>query len=90
MRRKVLSNFFLLRGGGGGGGVARFRILEGVVGGGGGLKSFACCKLTGALAPNQCQTITFLTLKTDNIAKLRIKLKCVLIMLTIKYVFKSF
>ena len=89
MRRKVLSNFFLLRGGGRGRG-GKVQNIGGGRGGGGGLKSFACCKLTGALAPNQCQTITFLTLKTDNIAKLRIKLKCVLIMLTIKYVFKSF
>ena len=47
------------------------------MGGGGGAKGgglFAGCKLIGAPAPNQCQIITFLTLKTDNIAKLRIEL----------------
>ena len=37
-----------------------------------GTKLFASCKLIGASAPSQCQIITFLTLKTDNIAKLRI------------------
>ena len=47
---------------GSGGGGAKFRILEGE-------QLFAGCKLTGAPAPNQCQTITFLTFKTDNIAK---------------------
>ena len=52
----------------------KFRIL----GRGGGGQIFAGCKLIGAPAPSQCeiiQIITFLTLKTDNIAKLRIKLK---------------
>ena len=61
-------------GGGGGGGMPKFRIL----GRGGGGQIFAGCKLIGAPAPSQCeiiQIITFLTLKTDNIAKLRIKLK---------------
>ena len=56
----------------------RFRIW----GGGGGCKKtklFAGCKLIGDPAPNQCQTITFLTLKTDNIAKLRIELKSILL-----------
>ena len=51
-------------------------------GGGGGCKKtklFAGCKLIGDPAPNQCQTITFLTLKTDNIAKLRIELKSILL-----------
>ena len=43
----------------------------------GGAKLFAGCKLIGAPAPNQCQIITFLTLKTDNIAKLRIELKSI-------------
>ena len=38
-------------------------------------KLFTGCKLIGVPAPNQCQIITFLTLKTDNIAKLRIELK---------------
>ena len=47
--------------------------------GGGGGKLFAGCKLIGAPAPNQCQKITFLTLKTDNIAKLRIRLKSILL-----------
>ena len=58
-------------GGGGGGcggeGVARFRIL----GRPRGAKLFAGCKLIGAPAHNQCQIITFLTLKTDNVAKVR-------------------
>ena len=49
------------------------------MGGGGGQrdggKIFAGCKPIGASAPNQCQIITFLTLKTDNIANLRIELK---------------
>ena len=45
---------------------------------GGGGKLFAGCKLIGAPAPNQCQIITFLTLKTDDIAKLRIELKSIL------------
>ena len=40
-------------------------------------KPFAGCKLIGAPAPNQCQTITFFTLKTDNTAKLRIELNSV-------------
>ena len=42
-------------------------------------KLFAGYKLIGALAPNQCQIITFLTLKTDNITKSRIKLKSILL-----------
>ena len=49
----------------------------GGVGGGG--KLFAGCKLIGAPAPNQCQIITFLTLKTDDVAKLRIELKRILL-----------
>ena len=40
-------------------------------------KLFAGCELIGAPAPNQCQIITCLTLKTDNIAKLRIELKSI-------------
>ena len=67
-RRKVLNIV--------GGGV---RILVGGGGGQGGGKLFAGCKLIGAPAPNQCQIITFLTLKTDNIANLRIKLKSILL-----------
>ena len=69
---------FRIWGGGGGGGVQ-----EGQTWGGGGeckkAKLFAGCKLIGDPAPNQCQTITFLTLKTDNIAKLRIELKSILL-----------
>ena len=42
-------------------------------------KHFAGCKLIGAPAPNQCKIITFLILKTDNIAKLRIELKTILL-----------
>ena len=40
-------------------------------------KLFVGCKLMGAHAPNQI--ITFLTLKTDNIARLRIELKRILL-----------
>ena len=53
-----------------------------LLGGGGpgkGAKLFAGCKLIGAPAPNQCQIIAFLTLKTDNIAKLRIEIKSILL-----------
>ena len=63
MRRKVLN---IWRGGGEG---ARFRILV----------FFSGCKLIGAPAPNQYQIITFLPLKIDNIAKLRIELKNILL-----------
>ena len=63
-RRKVLNI--------GGGRGARFRILGG--GGARGDKLFAGCKLIGAPAPNHCQIIAFLTLKTDNIAKLKIEI----------------
>ena len=41
-------------------------------------KLFAGFKLIGDPAPSQYQIITFLTLKTDNIAKLRIELKIIL------------
>ena len=44
----------------------------------GGGKLFAG-KLVGAPAQNQCQIITFLTLKTDNRAKFRIELKSILL-----------
>ena len=44
-----------------------------------GAKLFAGCKLIEAPAPNQCQIIAFLTLKTDNIAKLRIEIKSILL-----------
>ena len=56
----------------------RFRILGG---GGkrGGAKLFADCNLIRVTAPNQCQIITFLTLKTDNIAKLKIEQKRMLL-----------
>ena len=49
-----------------------FRIF-----GGQGGKLLAGCKLIGAPAPNQCQIITFLTLKTDSIAKLEIELESI-------------
>ena len=49
-------------------------------GGGGGDKLFAGCKLIGALAPDdQFQILTVLALKTENIAKLRIELKSILL-----------
>ena len=60
-----------------------YNFLWGPRGGGGegvqGAKLFADCKLIGAPAPNQYQLITFLTLKTDKIAKLRIELKSILL-----------
>ena len=73
-RRKVLIFFGgegkrSARGRGEGGG-ARLRIL-----GGNGAKLLAGCKLIGAPAPDQCQIITFFSLKTDNMAKLRKELK---------------
>ena len=37
------------------------------------------CKLIGVPTPSQCQMITFLTLKTDNKAKLRLELKLILL-----------
>ena len=52
----------------------RFRILKGGRGDGEGQVG-----LIGAPAPNQCQIITFLILKTDNTAKLRIELKSILL-----------
>ena len=63
---------------GGGGGGGRWWAGGGARGGG---KLFAGCKLIGAPAPNQCQIITFLKLKTDDIheAKLRIVLKSILL-----------
>ena len=48
-------------------------------GGQGGGQLFAGCKLIGTPAPNQCQIITFFILKTDNIAKLRLELKSILL-----------
>ena len=65
-------------GGGGGGGGQGFRVLGGE-GGQEGAKLFSGCKLIEGSAFNQCQIITFFTLKTDNIAKLRIALKSVLL-----------
>ena len=73
MRRKVLN----IVGWGGGGKVQNIRGRGG--GEQGGAKLFAGCKLIGAPAPNQCQIITLLTLKTDNIAKPRIELKSILL-----------
>ena len=67
---------------GGGGGGGNVQNIWGGGGGGrgggkGGGKLFAGTKLTGAPDPSQCQITTFLTLKTDNIAKLRIELKSI-------------
>ena len=57
--------------------------IEGVGEGEGGARGepnfFAGCNLIDASTPNQCQIITFLTLKTDSIAKLRIELKSTLL-----------
>ena len=60
------------RGGGGGN-------VQNIGGGGGGGEARGPYLLIGAPAPNQCQITTFLTLKTDNIAKLRIELKSILL-----------
>ena len=46
---------------------------------GGGGKLFAGCQFIGAPTPSQCHIITFLTLKPDNLAKLRIELKSILL-----------
>ena len=76
-RRKVLNI-----GGGGGGGRGGGKVQNIGGGGGGGRrgpKLSANCKLIGAPAPNHWQIIIFLTLKTDNIAKLRIELKSILL-----------
>ena len=54
---------------------ARFRILRGAKGG---ANFFAGCKRIRVPAHNQYQIITFLILKTDNRAKLRIELKSIL------------
>ena len=72
-RRKVLNT-----GGGGravgrGGGESKVQNIAG------GAKLFAGCKLIEAPGPNQCQIITFLTLKIDNIAKLSLELKSILL-----------
>ena len=53
----------------GGGGHFFSEYAGGGRGGARGAKLFAGCKLIGPPAPDQCQIITFLTLKTDNIAK---------------------
>ena len=42
-------------------------------------KLFAGCKMIGAPAPNQCRIITFLILKTDDVAKLGTELKSTLL-----------
>ena len=49
------------------------------IGGGPKGQLFAGCKLIGAPAPKQYQIITFFTLKTNYIAKLRIELKSILL-----------
>ena len=79
-RRKVQNIWGGGGGGGGGGGVGgskgsqTFRWLwEPNFSLAVGAKLFAGCKHIGAPAPNQCQIITFLTMKTDNIAKLMIE-----------------
>ena len=52
-----------------GGKVQNIGRSKGGGGGGDGAKLFAGCKLIGVPAPNnQCHIISFLTLKTDNIA----------------------
>ena len=59
----------------------RRKVLN-IGGGGGGGRGvlFAGCKLIGGgPASNQCQIVTCLTMKTDRIAKLRIKLKSILL-----------
>ena len=61
------------------GGGGKVQNIGGGGGGARGTKLFAGCKLIGAPAPNQCQIIAFLTLKTDNIAKLRIEIKSILL-----------
>ena len=54
-------------------------------GGGGGhwgawwAKTFAGCELIAAPATELCQIITFLTLEIDNIAKLRIEFKSIIL-----------
>ena len=53
--------------------------VQNIGGGGGGGQLFAGCKLIGAPAPNQCQIITFFTLKTKYITALRIELKSILL-----------
>ena len=69
-----------IRGGGGGGGGGGGKGGQGSeYWGGKGDKLFASCKLIRAPAPNQGQIITFLALKTDTIAKLRIELKSILL-----------
>ena len=44
-----------------------------------GAKLFAGCKLIEAPAPSQCQIFTVVTLKSDNLTKLRIELKSILL-----------
>ena len=73
-----VGRFLKYWGGGGGGGGGKVQNSGGR-GGGKGAKLFAGCKLIGASIPNQCQIITFLTLKTDNIAKLGRELKTILL-----------
>ena len=48
-------------------------------GGARGDQFFAGCKLIGAPAPNQCQIMTFFTLKTNYIKQLRVELKSILL-----------
>ena len=71
-RRKALN----IGGGGGRGGGGQGSEYWGAKVGG---KLFAGCKLIGVLPRCQCLIITFFTLKTDNIAKLRTELKSILL-----------
>ena len=66
-RRKKFFFVFFLGGGGGGTGGARWA------------KPFAGCELIAAPATKLCQITTFLTLEIDNIAKLRIEFKSILL-----------
>ena len=47
------------------------------MGGGGKVQNIGGGQGGGGGSPNQCQIITFLTLKSDNVAKLRIELKSI-------------
>ena len=53
--------------------------VQNIGGGQWGATLFSGCTMIGAPAPNQCQIITFLILKTDDIAKLRTELKSILL-----------
>ena len=65
-RRKVLSTGVRVK-------------VQKIGGQGEGRQLFTGCKLIKAPLLNQCQLITFLTLKTDSKAKFRIELKSILL-----------